>query len=130
MEMGIKNFRCLNKAFLSKWSWIFPVIKKAFWSDVIRGKYGEFPARGWGGRVCCGFWKAIQTWWPLVSSKISFVVVGERGVKFWRDAWLFEVPLSVYISSLFAIADSMLGQEIVGAGDRMVWVGNHSLLEP
>ena len=74
----MKDFRCLNKALLFKWSWRFAIERGAFWNDVTRAKYGEEE----GGWCSCkvrevhglGLWKAIQSWWPLVYTGSSFVV--------------------------------------------------------
>ena len=48
--LGVKILRGLNKALLAKWSWNFTVKRGAFWSEVLRGKYGEKEGDGALGR--------------------------------------------------------------------------------
>ena len=63
---------------------------------MIRGKYGEQEG-GWctldtTGGFGVGFWKAILSCWPGVSSNLSFEVGNGQKIKFWKDTWL-GIPL-------------------------------------
>ena len=53
-----------------------------------------------------GFWKAILSCWPSVSSTLSFEVGNGQGIKFWKDIWLGDTPLKVSFPSLFVLAPS------------------------
>ena len=84
--LGVKCLSTLNKALLCKWSWRFVNERRAFWNQVIKGKFGEEQG-GWcskevRGGFSVGLWKAIRREWIVVSSMLSFVVGNGQRVKF------------------------------------------------
>ena len=42
--------------------------------------------------------------WDIVGTRISFLVGNGRRVRFWRDRWCGDSPLSVSFPTLFALA--------------------------
>ena len=53
-----------------------------------------------------GLWKVIRKLWEVVNCRISFFVGNRRRVKFWKDKWCDNEPLSVSFPSLFTLASS------------------------
>ena len=106
--LGVKSFSILNKALLYKWSWRFAIEIKAFWNQVIRGKYGEEQG-GWSSKEVrgvygMGLWKTLRKKWEVVKNRLFFVVGNWQKVKFWKDIWCGDELLCVSFPSLFALA--------------------------
>ena len=68
------------------------------WNKVIIGKYGVEE----GGRCSLearegygvGLWKAIRKEWDAFKSKISYVLGNGRRLRFWKDIWRGDTPLT------------------------------------
>ena len=105
--LGVRGLYNLNKAFLSKWLWRFANERDSLWRKVIGSKFRE-DLRGWcsckvrgnyGSRV----WKEIRKEWEAFLP-ITFCSSGNgKRVRFWKDNWCGEEPLSLTFLSLFSI---------------------------
>ena len=73
--------------------------RETLWNKVIRGKYEQ--ERGvWCSREVreaygVGLWKGMRMDSDIVGTRISFSVGNGRRVRFWRDRWWGDSPLSV-----------------------------------
>ncbi|RVX00991.1 LINE-1 reverse transcriptase-like [Vitis vinifera] len=76
--LGLRRIATLNRALLGKWIWRFACEKNNFWNQVITTKYGQ---EDYG-------------WRPKKGSKI----------KFWKDRWCTDIPLSQRFNQLFVLA--------------------------
>ena len=95
---------------MCKWNWCFAIERGVFWRQIINSKHGEVEG-SWcskevGESYGVGLWKAIRNLWKIVNCRISFLVGNERRLKFWKDKWCGDEPLSVSFPSLFALATS------------------------
>lgn len=75
----------------------------------MKGK--RFRKRGW--RSCkvrdpyrVSLQKAISKEWVFFNSTISFVIGDGSRVKFWKDIWCSEEPLSEMFPNLFALIEA------------------------
>lgn len=50
-----------------------------------------------------GLWETIRKWEHFICNKLSFVVGNGQTLKFWKDNWCGDTPLSHSFSSLFVI---------------------------
>lgn len=100
----------MNKVLLCKWCWRYASDRDSLWKKVIKGKYGEEEG-GW--RSCkvrnpfaVGFWKAISKEWDLFSSNVCHAIGDGKIVKFWRDRWCSQEPLTELFPNLYALFEA------------------------
>ena len=106
--LGIRGFFNLNRALLSKWLWRFANERDSLWRKVINYKFGE-DMGGWcsckvHGSYRIGVWKEIRNDWDSFPPTTMFSVGNGRRVRFWKDCWCGEEPLSLSFPSLFSLA--------------------------
>ncbi|RVW62758.1 hypothetical protein CK203_060226 [Vitis vinifera] len=80
--LAIQRLSLLNKVFLYKWIWRFATKRCAFWTQVIKGKYGEEECGWWSGEVRDGYrvglWKSITKEQSTFLGHFSFMVGNGR----------------------------------------------------
>ncbi|RVX11716.1 putative ribonuclease H protein [Vitis vinifera] len=75
--LGLRRIATLNRALLGKWIWRFACEKDNLWKQVITTKYGK--------RIMVGVGKGSK-------------------IKFWKDSWCTDTPLSQCFNHLFVLA--------------------------
>ena len=126
--LAIQRLSLLNKVFLYKWIWRFATKRCAFWTQVIKGKYGEEECGWWSGEVRDGYrvglWKSITKEQSTFLGHFSFMVGNGRRVKFSTNKWCGYEPLCVSFHSLYVLVDSK------EAWMANLWVKGERALEP
>ncbi|KAL6333218.1 hypothetical protein AAG906_028401 [Vitis piasezkii] len=103
-----KNKAMLNRALLGKWIWRFACEKDNLWKQVITTKYGQ-EDHGWrskkaSGAVGVGVWKEILKESDWCWDNLVFLVGKGSKIKFWKDTWCIDTPLSHCFTHLFVLA--------------------------
>nr|GEY47481.1 RNA-directed DNA polymerase, eukaryota [Tanacetum cinerariifolium] len=128
--LGVLSFHTLNRALLLKWVWRFLSQDGSLWYRVIQALYGAsfelHPVNQ--SSIWCSILREMQV---LISKSFDFVShckkrVGDgHNTRFWYDSWIFDQPLRVRFSRLFALETdkestvaSKLGSSSVDASFR------------
>ncbi|RVW30453.1 putative ribonuclease H protein [Vitis vinifera] len=106
--LGLRRIATLNRALLGKWVWRFACEKDNLWKQVISTKYGQ-EEHGWrakkaSGAAGVGVWKEIMKESEWCWEKLAFLVGKGSKIKFWKDRWCTETPLSQCFHHLFVLA--------------------------
>ncbi|GKB05296.1 RNA-directed DNA polymerase, eukaryota, reverse transcriptase zinc-binding domain protein [Tanacetum coccineum] len=109
--LGIGSFEPLNLALLQKWRWRFYNIPQALWVKVVSEIHGSYGMVGSDFFNQCG---GSGTWSRIVGtintmhdkgiiphSSIKRQVKDGSSTRFWRDAWLGDIPLERKFPRLF-----------------------------
>ncbi|RVW86989.1 hypothetical protein CK203_043512 [Vitis vinifera] len=105
--LGLRRIATLNRALLGKWIWRFACEKNNFWNTSdhykiwARGLWLEAKEGPWAAGV--GVWKEImkESDW---CGKIWHLVGKGSKIKFWKDSWCTDTPLSQCFNQLFVLA--------------------------
>ncbi|RVX18628.1 putative ribonuclease H protein [Vitis vinifera] len=106
--LGLRRIATLNRALLGKWIWRFACEKNNFWNQVITTKYGQ-EDYGWRPKKVrrpagVGVWKEIMKEDDWCWDNLAFRVGKGSKIKFWKDCWCTDTPLSQCFNQLFALA--------------------------
>ncbi|RVX13534.1 Transposon TX1 uncharacterized 149 kDa protein [Vitis vinifera] len=106
--LGLRRIATLNRALLGKWIWRFACEKNNFWNQVITTKYGQ-EDYGWrpkkvSGAAGVGVWKEIMKESDWCWENLAFIVGKGSKIKFWKDRWCTDIPLSQCFNQLFILA--------------------------
>ncbi|RVW21251.1 putative ribonuclease H protein [Vitis vinifera] len=106
--LGLRRIATLNRALLGKWIWRFACEKNNFWNQVITTKYGQ-EDYGWRpkkvrGPAGVGVWKEIMKEDDWCWDNLAFRVGKGSKIKFWKDCWCTDTPLSQCFNQLFVLA--------------------------
>ena len=106
--LGLRRIATLNRALLGKWIWRFACEKNNFWNQVITTKYGQ-EDYGWRpkkvrGAAGVGVWKEIMKESDWCWENLAFIVGKGSKIKFWKDRWCTDIPLSQSFNQLFVLA--------------------------
>ncbi|RVW52750.1 putative ribonuclease H protein [Vitis vinifera] len=106
--LGLRKIAILNRALLGKWIWRFACEKDNLWKQVITTKYGQ-ENHGWrskkaSGAAGVGVWKEILKESDWCWENLVFLVGKGSKIKFWKDIWCTDVPLSHCFNHLFVLA--------------------------
>ncbi|KAL6327163.1 hypothetical protein AAG906_015202 [Vitis piasezkii] len=93
--LGLRRIATLNRALLGKWIWRFACEKNNLWKQVITTKYGQ-EDYGWRSKKARGN--------RLVPENLAFIVGKGSKIKFWKDSWCTDTPLSQCFNQLFILA--------------------------
>nr|GEZ51692.1 RNA-directed DNA polymerase, eukaryota, reverse transcriptase zinc-binding domain protein [Tanacetum cinerariifolium] len=128
--LGVSSFHALNRALLLKWVWRFLSQYGSLWYRVIQALYGaSFELHLVNlSSIWCSILREMRV---LISKGFDFVShckkhVGDgHNTRFWYDSWVFDQPLRVRFSRLFALETdkestvaSKLGSSSVDASFR------------
>ncbi|RVX18307.1 LINE-1 reverse transcriptase-like [Vitis vinifera] len=106
--LGLRRIVTLNRALLGKWIWRFACEKDNLWKQVISMKYGQ-EEYGWrakkaSGAAGVGVWKEIMKESEWCWENLAFLVGKGSKIKFWKDSWCTDTPLSQCFNHLFVLA--------------------------
>ncbi|RVX11797.1 E3 ubiquitin-protein ligase UPL7 [Vitis vinifera] len=106
--LGLRRIATLNRALLGKWIWRFACEKDNLWKQVISMKY-EQEEYGWrakkaSGAAGVGVWKEIMKESEWCWENLAFLVGKGSKIKFWKDSWCTDTPLSQCFNHLFVLA--------------------------
>ena len=106
--LGLRRIATLNRALLGKWVWRFACEKDNLWKQVISTKYGQ-EEHGWrakkaSGAAGVGVWKEIMKESEWCWENLAFLVGKGSKIKFWKDSWCTDTPLSQCFNHLFVLA--------------------------
>ncbi|KAJ9693798.1 hypothetical protein PVL29_009659 [Vitis rotundifolia] len=106
--LGLRRIATLNRALLGKWIWRFACEKDNLWKQVISTKYGQ-EDHGWrpkkvNGAAGVGVWKEIMKESDWCWENLAFIVGKGSKIKFWKDRWCTDTPLSQCFNHLFVLA--------------------------
>nr|CAN66460.1 hypothetical protein VITISV_035842 [Vitis vinifera] len=106
--LGLRKIAMLNRALLGKWIWRFACEKDNLWKQVITMKYGQ-EDHGWrskkaNGAVGVGAWKEILKESDWCWDNLVFLVGKGSKIKFWKDTWCTDTPMSHCFTHLFVLA--------------------------
>ncbi|RVW12516.1 hypothetical protein CK203_082429 [Vitis vinifera] len=106
--LGLRRIATLNRALLGKWIWRFACEKDNLWKQVITTKYGQ-EDYGWrskkaSGAAGVGVWKEIMKESEWCWENLAFLVGKGSKIKFWKDSWCTDTPLSQCFNHLFVLA--------------------------
>ncbi|RVW54346.1 putative ribonuclease H protein [Vitis vinifera] len=106
--LGLRRIATLIRALLGKWIWRFACEKNNFWNQVITTKYGQ-EDYGWrpkkvSGAAGVGVWKEIMKESDWCWENLAFIVGKGSKIKFWKDRWCTDIPLSQCFNQLFVLA--------------------------
>uniref|UniRef100_F6H3G0 Uncharacterized protein n=1 Tax=Vitis vinifera TaxID=29760 RepID=F6H3G0_VITVI len=106
--LGLRRIATLNRALLGKWIWRFACEKNNFWNQVITTKYGQ-EDYGWRPKKVRGpagvrVWKEIMKEDDWCWDNLAFRVGKGSKIKFWKDCWCTDTPLSQCFNQLFVLA--------------------------
>ena len=106
--LGLRRIATLNRALLGKWIWRFACEKDNLWKQVISMKYGQ-EEYGWrakkaSGAAGVGVWKEIMKESEWCWENLAFLVGKGSKIKFWKDSWCTDTPLSQCFNHLFVLA--------------------------
>ena len=117
----------LNKALLCKQNQHLAMEREVFQRQIVCGKYREV-GRGWSSKKvrCVLVWamEGYKEIGGIVNSRVSFSMGHGMRVKFQKDIWCGDEPLSVPFPSLFAIASSKEPWVVdlwIQSGERGIW---------
>ncbi|RVX01714.1 Cytochrome c oxidase assembly protein COX11, mitochondrial [Vitis vinifera] len=104
----LKENSHVNRALLGKWIWRFACEKDNLWKQVITTKYGQ-EDRGWrskkaNGAVGVGVWKEILKESDWCWDNLVFLAGKGTKIRFWKDIWCTDTPLSHCFTHLFVMA--------------------------
>ncbi|RVW23312.1 LINE-1 reverse transcriptase-like [Vitis vinifera] len=86
--LGLRRIATLNRALLGKWIW------RGLWLEAKEGP--------WAAGV--GVWKEIMKEDDWCWDNLAFRVGKGSKIKFWKDCWCTDTPLSQCFNQLFALA--------------------------
>ncbi|RVW53516.1 LINE-1 reverse transcriptase-like [Vitis vinifera] len=101
--LGLRRIATLNRALLGKWTWRFACERDNLWKQVISTKYG-WRAKKVSGAVGVGVWKEIMKESEWCWENLAFLVGKGSKIKFWKDSWCTDTPLSQCFNHLFVLA--------------------------
>ncbi|RVW72100.1 Rhodanese-like domain-containing protein 8, chloroplastic [Vitis vinifera] len=106
--LGLRRIATLNRALLGKWTWRFACERDNLWKQVISTKYGQ-EEHGWrakkvSGAAGVGVWKEIMKESEWCWENLAFLVGKGSKIKFWKDSWCTDTPLSQCFNHLFVLA--------------------------
>ena len=106
--LGLRKIAMLNRALLGKWIWRFACEKDNLWKQVITTKYGQ-EDRGWrskkaNGAVGVGVWNEILKESDWCWDNLVFLAGKGTKIRFRKDIWCTDTPLSHYFTHLFVMA--------------------------
>ncbi|RVW47226.1 putative ribonuclease H protein [Vitis vinifera] len=106
--LGLRRIATLNRALLGKWIWRFACENDNLWKQVITTKYGQ-EDYGWRSKkaseaVGVGVWKEIMKESEWYWENLAFLVGKGSKIKFWKDSWCTDTPLSQCFNHLFVLA--------------------------
>ncbi|RVW41121.1 hypothetical protein CK203_069690 [Vitis vinifera] len=106
--LGLRRIATLNRALLGKWIWRFACERDNLWKQVISTKYGQ-EDYGWRAKKVSGaagvrVWKEIMKESDWCWENLSFLVGKGSKIKFWKDRWCTDTPLSQCFNHLFVLA--------------------------
>ena len=100
--LGLRRIATLNRALLGKWIWRFACEKDNLW------KYGQedygWRAKKASGAAGVGVWKEIMKESEWCWENLAFLVGKGSKIKFWKDSWCTDTPLSQCFNHLFVLA--------------------------
>ncbi|RVW76179.1 putative ribonuclease H protein [Vitis vinifera] len=106
--LGLRRIATLNRALLGKWIWRFACERDNLWKQVISTKYGQedygWRAKKVSGAAGVGVWKEIMKESDWCWENLSFLVGKGSKIKFWKDRWCTDTPLSQCFNHLFVLA--------------------------
>ncbi|RVW40408.1 putative ribonuclease H protein [Vitis vinifera] len=106
--LGLRRIATLNRALLGKWIWRFACERDNLWKQVISTKYGQedygWRAKKVSGAAGVGVWKEIMKESDWCWENLSFLVGKGSKIKFWKDRWCTNTPLSQCFNHLFVLA--------------------------
>ena len=106
--LGLRRIATLNRALLGKWTWRFACEKDNLWKQVISTKYGQeehdWRAKKASGAAGVGVWKEIMKESEWCWENLAFLVGKGSKIKFWKDSWCTDTPLSQCFNHLFVLA--------------------------
>ena len=106
--LGLRRIVTLNRALLGKWIWRFACEKDNLWKQVISTKYGQedygWRAKKVSGAAGVGVWKEIMKESEWCWENLAFLVGKGSKIKFWKDSWCTDTPLSQCFNHLFVLA--------------------------
>ncbi|KAJ0533359.1 putative RNA-directed DNA polymerase [Helianthus annuus] len=110
--MGLGSLRVMNLAMLSKWWWRFKIEKDSLWRKVIWEIHKN--ARVWNFIPLKS--SITSPWKQIFNIKEDFNAAGvdleslfrgrpawDSGIYFWKERWLFEIPLCEKFPRLFQL---------------------------
>ncbi|RVW79372.1 E3 SUMO-protein ligase MMS21 [Vitis vinifera] len=106
--LGLRRIATLNRALLGKWTWRFACERDNLWKQVISTKYGQedygWRAKKVSGAAGVGVWKEIMKESEWCWENLAFLVGKGSKIKFWKDSWCTDTPLSQCFNHLFVLA--------------------------
>jgi len=107
--LGIRNLRIQNKSLLMKWLWRYTSEEGTLWKEVIVAKYGEL--NPWCTEIVSepygwGVWRSIRALWNSMEENVFLKIGNGNKIKFWRDGWIDQIPLSESFPDLFSICNN------------------------
>ncbi|KAJ0445610.1 putative reverse transcriptase zinc-binding domain-containing protein [Helianthus annuus] len=110
--MGLGSLRVMNLAMLSKWWWRFKIEKDSLWRKVVWEIHKN--ARDWNFIPLKS--SITSPWKQIFSIKEDFNTAGvcleslfrgrpgcDSDIYFWKERWLFEIPLCEKFPTLFQL---------------------------
>ncbi|RVW15175.1 LINE-1 reverse transcriptase-like [Vitis vinifera] len=111
--LGLRRIATLNRALLGKWTWRFACERDNLWKQVISTKYGQedygWRAKKVSGAAGVGVWKEIMKESEWCWENLAFLVGKGSKIKFRKDSWCTDTPLSQCFNHLFVLALDMVG---------------------
>lgn len=92
--LGMRDFSAFNNALLAKQCWRLATNPTSFAATVLRGKY-FLRTDIWEEKIpqqASFTWRSIMSARELVKEGSRWVVGNGRKVKFWKDAWVKDLP--------------------------------------
>ncbi|WMV26208.1 hypothetical protein MTR67_019593 [Solanum verrucosum] len=92
-----------------KWLWRYTSEEGTLWKEVIVAKYGEL--NPWCTEIVSepygwGVWRTIRALWNSMEENVFLKVGNGNKIKFWRDGWIDQIPLSESFPDLFSICNN------------------------
>lgn len=108
-SLDILDLKTFNFAFLTKWWWCMLKNLEGQLQKLLQLKHGSKKDKWWGESHNTAntstFWKWVLKIKDIFRFSISFNSDRKGRVSFWNDQWSTEVPLRVFFSNIFLLAN-------------------------
>lgn len=102
-DLGIKNLKILNKAYLLKNTWRLFTDKNSLWCKVIKGKYfpstnmlNASPPKPYHSII----WKNLFKFIKILPESTFWVLGNGKRINFWTDKWVGNFKIEDYTTSI------------------------------
>ncbi|WMV38553.1 hypothetical protein MTR67_031938 [Solanum verrucosum] len=89
--LSIRNLKLQSKALRLKWLWRYSQEPQAYWSKVIKIKYGEedrWMTKEVNTPYGVSVWRSIRVLWPFMKKHTSVKIGNGHKTSFWKANWL------------------------------------------